>query len=369
MPAAHELDPHNTFERFIKGISNDVAYAAAEAAAKGSSLYNPLFIHGSSGTGKTHLLQAIAHATSERLPEAQIRYTTAEEFTNAMRTYIKQEKMNAFRLGVRKIDVLLVDDIQYLLDKRWTHGEFVHTFNALRDSGKPVILTADCPPEDLAGFEKVLRDRLQSGVVVELEPPDEGIKRTLVSRRSADCGLELPEQVVGFLASQSEAGIRALQGAVSKIVLHCLSRNEKPTIALVKQLVNFGLAKPDLHSILNVVATHFQLTPAQLREKTNSPRISEPRQIAMYLAREAGFSSVEIARQFRKDHSTVLHAVKKIKDSRNTRNALHDCWLNWRRKPAYNSHPVQRKQIARGPNSVDRRLHVTWCILEWGGRN
>lgn len=243
-----------------------------------------------------------------------------------MRTYIKQEKMDAFRLGVRKIDILLVDDIHYLVDERyrWTHKEFLHTFNALRDSGKQVILAADCPPEDLAGFEKLLRDRLQSGVVVELEPPNENIKRTLALARATDCGLNLPEEVVGFLASQTEAGVRAIQGAVSKIALYCASRNEKPTVALLKQLVKFGPAKADFHTVLGVVATHFRLTPEQLKAKTNSPKISGARQIAIYLARQAGFSSVEIGRHLGKNHSTVLHSVNKIEKCRKTRNDLDD---------------------------------------------
>jgi len=321
--SAKQLNPRFTFDSFIVGSGNEIAHAAAIAVAEGKSpIYNPFFVHGLTGTGKTHLLHAIAHGTQGRCPTAEIRYITAEDFTNAMRTYIQQERMDAFRQGIRKIDMLLVDDLQYLQTRRWTHGEFLHTFNALHESGKQVVIAGNRSLDELEGFDTAPRDRLQSGLVAEIEPPNEEIKIKILLRRAADADFDLPLEIAELLASHLEGGPREILGALTKLIAYRAVKNEPLTVALTKQLIDFGRPRLSFDSILTVVADDFGMKPASLKAKDNSRKTSEPRQIAMYLANQAGISLSEIARQFDKHHTTVLHSVKKIADARKTQKDL-----------------------------------------------
>ncbi|WP_052514957.1 chromosomal replication initiator protein DnaA [Dethiosulfatarculus sandiegensis] len=305
------------FSSFIVGPSNELAYAACHAAANNPGiLYNPLFIFGDSGLGKTHLLTAVGHFLKQHKPLVKTCYNTIESFTNELNQAIVGDTLNRFRNKYRKLDCLLLDDIQLLAGNDRTQEELFHTFNALYDNGKQIIVTSDKKPKDIPSLEKRLRTRFEWGLLADLQLPEEETRVSIVQEKSKQMGLPLSKSAALYLAKQPESSIRVLEGYLTRIQAVSRLKNLEPTLELVrtviKPLVDQNPIAPE--DVLRVVSSHFAVKVADLKSKKKTRDITLPRQIAMYLIRKlTGASFPEIGRIMGgKDHSTVVKGVKKI---------------------------------------------------------
>ncbi len=313
------LNPKSTFENFIVGSCNQFAHAAALAVAqRPSGSYNPLFIYGGVGMGKTHLMHAIGRSLMNEHPGMKVVYTTSEKFMNQMIQCIRLEKMSYFHQFYRSADVLLVDDIQIIGGKERTQEEFFHTFNELFENQKQIVISSDSAPKEVGGLVERLRSRFEWGLIVDVQPPDLETKMAILDQKSLNEGINLPEDVRIFLATRTKSNIRELEGALIKLVAYSSVTNTDITLEMAKQLLKH-LSQPNekritIDSILKAVAERFDLLPNQLKMKSNERRIAYPRQIAMYLAKELTTASLlEIGRTLgNKHHTTVLHSVNKI---------------------------------------------------------
>jgi chromosomal replication initiator protein len=320
--AAH-LNPRYTFEAFVSGSSNQFAHAAAQAVAENpSKAYNPLFLYGGVGMGKTHLMQAIGHKVKARQPEASICYLSSEKFTNEMINSLRYDKMISFRDKFRNVDVLLVDDIQFLAQKERTQEEFFHTFNALHESQKQIVIASDRPPKELAEIEDRLRSRFEWGLIADLQPPDLETKVAILQKKAESERVSLPVDVALFIASNIRSNVRELEGALIRLIAYCSLTGVEVSLSTAQQVLkNFIEAqtkKITIDSIQKAVAEQFGLRVVEIKAKDNSRAIVYPRQIAMYLTKHMTEASLpEIGRQFGgKHHTTVMHSVEKIEELR-----------------------------------------------------
>ncbi len=311
------LDPNFTFERFVVGPSNQFAHAAAEAVAeRPGQTYNPLFIYGGSGLGKTHLLHAIAHRVHARAPELKVRYLTTEQFVNELINSIRRKKMEEFRGAFRALDVLLLDDIQFIAGKERTQEEFFHTFNTLQSAGRQVVFTADRRPADLPGLEERLRSRFLQGLLADVQPPDLETRCAILREKARAAGWELPEEVVLFIARRVQRNVRELEGSLNRILAYA----QLTTMPLSVELARTALSDllPDQRNaspseIIRFVAHHYGVRVSDLKGRSNRRSVALPRQVSMYLIREVlGLSYPEIGRLFGKHHSTVIYAVDAV---------------------------------------------------------
>lgn len=327
IPAAGEaesrLNPKFTFSDFVVGACNQFAHAAAKAVAeKPGAEYNPLYIYGGVGLGKTHLMHAVGRALLDRYPDLRIVYTPAERFMNEMIACLKQNRMPQFREKYRSADILLVDDVQFLGGKDATQDEFFYTFNELHETQRQIVLTSDAPPNQIHGLVERLRSRFSSGLMVDVQPPDLETRMAILEKKAEAEGIELPEDVRHFLATKTKTNIRELTGALSKLSMHASVANERITLSMahqaLKYLVPNGEKRISLEAIIKAVAGDWELTPAQLKQKTNERKITRPRQVAMYLAKQLTSASLpEIGRAFgNKHHTTVLHSIEVIEKAR-----------------------------------------------------
>ncbi len=321
--SASQLNPKLTFDGFVVGSCNQFAHAAAKAVATmPSRSYNPLFIYGGVGMGKTHLMHAIGRALLDNFGGMRIVYTSSERFMNEMIACIKTDRMPIFHQHYRSADVLLVDDIQILAGKERTQEEFFHTFNELYDHQKQIVISSDSPPKNIPGLVERLRSRFEWGLIVDIQPPDLETKMAILDKKSEAEGIDLPQDVRIFIATKTKSNVRELEGALTKLIAYSSVTNTPINIAMaqhtLKYLVHNQDRKVSLESIIRLVAERFQLQPAQLKQKTNVHRITFPRQIAMYLIKELTHASLpEIGRAFSgKHHTTVLHSIQKIEDLR-----------------------------------------------------
>jgi chromosomal replication initiator protein len=319
------LNPKFSFENFVVGSCNQFAHAAAKAVATSPSRsYNPLFIYGGVGMGKTHLMHAIGRSLLEHYGSMKIVYTSSERFMNEMISSIKSERMSAFHRHYRSADVLLVDDIQTLAGKERTQEEFFHTFNELYDHQKQIVLSSDSTPKGTPGLVERLRSRFEWGLMVDIQPPDLETKMAILDKKSESEGVELPEDVRIFIATRTKSNVRELEGALIKLIAYSSVTDTKITLAMaqhvLKHIVQGQEKRISIDSIVRAVAEKFGLQPAQLKQKTNARQISYPRQVAMYLVKELTQCSLpEIGRAFGgKHHTTVLHSVHKIDQLRHT---------------------------------------------------
>ncbi len=321
--SAAQLNPRYTFDAFVIGSGNQFAHAACQAVAeRPSKAYNPLFLYGGVGMGKTHLMQAIGHEIKRRTPQAAICYVSSEKFTNEMINSLRYDKMISFRDKFRTMDVLLIDDIQFLAQKERTQEEFFHTFNALHESMKQIVIASDRPPKELAEFEDRLRSRFEWGLIADIQPPDLETKVAILQKKSEQERVTLPTDVALFIASNIRSNVRELEGALIRLVAHSSLIGAEITLPytqqVLKNFIDSQARKVTIESIQKAVAEQFGLRLVEIKAKNNSRSIVYPRQIAMYLAKHLTEASLpEIGRQFGgKHHTTVLHSVDKIEEAR-----------------------------------------------------
>jgi chromosomal replication initiator protein len=314
------LNPNYTFDKFVVGSCNRLAHASALAIGENPGCaYNPLFVHGNVGLGKSHLLQAICHTVIKRDPGARVLYMSCEDFTNSYIQAIQAHQLDAFREFHRTADVLVIDDVQFLANKDKTQDEFFHTFNALYDAQKQIVLSSDRPPVEIPTIEERLVSRFKWGLVAEVETPCFDTRAAIVRRKAKGRGVDLPEDVAAFLAERVTANIRELEGAVIKVVGIAAITEQPITLALAESCMR---GMPVRHSqvsaddVMTLITTEFAISARELTGKGRTQTVSLPRQIAMYLLRDHTENSLEdVGRIFgNRDHTTVLYAVTKIRE-------------------------------------------------------
>jgi chromosomal replication initiator protein len=320
---APQLNPKFTFETFVVGACNQFAAAAARSVATNPSRrYNPLFLYGGTGMGKTHLLQAIGHALLEHSSSMRILFTSSERFMNEMIASIRNERMSYFHQRYRSADVLLVDDIQLLGNKERTQEEFFHTFNELHEHQKQIVISSDCPPKDIPGLLERLRSRFEWGLMADMQPPDLETKMAILDKKAELEGVKLPEDVRSFMASRTKSNVRELEGALVKLIAYSSLTGTAINMPMAQQvlrhLVHAQDRKVTIDTIQKAVAEQFDIKPSQLKEKSNTRHIVYPRQVAMYLVKELTNASLpEIGRAFGgKHHTTVMHSIHRIQQQR-----------------------------------------------------
>jgi chromosomal replication initiator protein len=319
-PDAH-LNPRFTFDSFVVGSCNQFAHAAAQAvASKPSQRYNPLFIYGGVGMGKTHLMHAIGRSLLNNYASMRIVYTSSERFMNEMITSIRMQRMPLFHRHYRSADVLLVDDIQVLGRKEGTQDEFFYTFNELYEHQKQIVISSDKPPKEIPGLLDRLRSRFEWGLMVDIQAPDLETKMAILDKKAEEEGVKLPEDVRVFLATKTKSNVRELEGALVRLVAYSSVAGTPITLAMAQQVLknvfHNGERRVSIETIIRAVAAKYELQPAQLKLKSNRREIARPRQIAMYLAKELTSASLpEIGRAFGgKHHTTVLHSIHRIQE-------------------------------------------------------
>lgn len=314
------LNPKYTFENFVVGESNSFAHNAslAVAEAPGKS-FNPLFIYGGVGLGKTHLMHAIGHFVLAHQPSAKVIYVTSERFTNDIINGIINKNTAGFREKYRNVDLLLVDDIQFLGRKERTQEEFFHTFNALYESNRQIVISCDRPPREIPGLEDRLRSRFESGLMTDIQAPDLETRIAILRKKAANDNWRLPDEVITFIADKINSNIRELEGALIRVIAYASFNNRQLTLELAKEVLHDvispkGQKKITIPMIQEAVAEFFQVSMDELKARRRTKTVTLPRQIAMYIARELTEASLpKIGEEFGgRDHTTVIHACEKI---------------------------------------------------------
>jgi chromosomal replication initiator protein len=327
---AAQLNSRYTFDNFVIGNGNQFARAASLAVAeRPSRAYNPLFLYGGVGMGKTHLMHAIGHEVKRRNPGFVISYVSAEKFTNEMINSLRTDRMTSFRDRFRSVDVLLIDDIQFIAQKERTQEEFFHTFNALHESMRQIVIASDRPPKELAEIEDRLRSRFEWGLIADIQPPDLETKVAILQKKAESEQVTLPTDVALFIASNVRTNVRELEGALVRLIAWCQHNHMEITLSTtqqcLRQFIDMQVRKVTIEAIQRAVAESFGMRVADLKQKNNSRNVVVPRQIAMYLAKQMTEASLpEIGRQFgNKHHTTVMHSIGKIDELRRTDKDLH----------------------------------------------
>jgi chromosomal replication initiator protein len=313
------LNPKYTFESFVVGASNQFAHAAARAVAEiPSKSYNPLFLYGGVGLGKTHLMHAIGHYIQARNRHLNLLYISTDRFINEMINAIRFDRLPAFRQKYRAIDVLLVDDIQFIAGKDRTQEEFFHIFNALHDSQKQIVISSDCPPRQIPTIEERLHSRFEWGLIADIQPPDIETKVAILRKKAESERVELPENVALFIASKVRTNIRELEGSLIRLVAFASLTGRDIDLPLAQEILKDLIHTEDkpitIEMIQKFVADHYNVKLTELKAKNNAKAVAVPRQIAMYLTKTLTDASLpEIGKGFGgKHHSTVIHSVRKI---------------------------------------------------------
>jgi chromosomal replication initiator protein len=317
------LNPKYTFESFVVGSSNQFAHAAARAVAEiPSKSYNPLFIYGGVGLGKTHLMHAIGHYILAREKKLNLAYISTDRFINEMINAIRFDRLPQFRQKYRAIDVLLIDDIQFIAGKDRTQEEFFHIFNALHDGQKQIVVSSDCPPRQIPTIEERLHSRFEWGLIADIQPPDIETKIAILRKKAEAERVFLPENVALFIASKVKTNIRELEGSLIRLIAYASLTGRDIDLPLAQETLRDLLHAEDkpvsIEMIQKYVADHYSLKISELKAKNNSKSIAQPRQIAMYLTKSLTAASLpEIGKEFGgKHHSTVIHSIRKIDDMR-----------------------------------------------------
>ena len=319
------LSPRYSFDTFIVGTSNQFAHAACRAVAEAPSRsYNPLFIYGGVGLGKTHLMHAIGHYVVTHLKNLQLTYISSERFMNEMINAVRYDRILDFRERYRSVDVLLVDDVQFLAGKEGTQTEFFHTFNALYDSQKQIVISSDCPPHEIPQLEERLRSRFEWGLIADIQAPDLETKTAILKRKAESEGVPLADNVAIYIAGKIKSNIRELEGSLIRLIAYASLTGREITLTLAQDVLRNVLQNDDravtIESVQKAVADHYSLKVSEIKSKNNSKSVAMPRQIAMYLCKNLTNASLpEIGRSFGgKHHSTVIHSIRKIEELRKT---------------------------------------------------
>jgi chromosomal replication initiator protein len=315
------LSPKYTFDSFVVGSSNELAYAACQAVAKSpGTKYNPLFLYGGVGLGKTHLMQAVGNEILRRDPSKKIEYVTSEEFTNQFVNSIRNKKIHSFTNKFRDVDVLIIDDMQFLGTKEKTQEAFFHTFNALHQTNKQIIISSDKPPKAIPSLEERLRSRFESGMMADIQPPDLETRAAILQSKASSQGIMLPAEVVEYLSRNIKQNIRELEGALTQLMAHCEFLGVEPSVATVTGILgNIAMARPKLKPlsaklVIERTALYYDLSADDITGPKRDKEIVLPRQIAMYLMRhEMNLSFPKIANAVGgRDHTTAMHSVAKV---------------------------------------------------------
>ena len=322
-PRSGGLIPRYTFDTFIVGPSNQFAHAACRAVAETPSRsYNPLFIHGGVGLGKTHLMHAIGHYVVQHHPRLSLLYISSERFMNEMINAVRFDRILDFRSRYRSVDVLLVDDIQFVSGKEGTQNEFFHTFNALHDAQKQIVISSDRPPHEIPALEERLRSRFEWGLIADINPPDIETKAAILKKKAEGEAVPLPDSVAMYLASRIKTNIRELEGSLIRLIAYASLTSKPLTIELaqevLKNVIDHDEKAVTIEQIQKFVADYYQLKLNELKSRNNSKSVAMPRQVAMYLCKALTHASLpEIGRSFGgKHHSTVIHSINKVEDMR-----------------------------------------------------
>lgn len=326
------LNPKYTFDSFVIGNSNRFAHAASLAVAESPArAYNPLFIYGGVGLGKTHLMHAIGHYVLQTNPKAKVVYVSSEKFTNELINSIRHDKNEEFRNKYRNVDILLIDDVQFIAGKESTQEEFFHTFNALHDANKQIILSSDRPPKEIPTLEDRLRSRFEWGLIADMQPPDFETRMAILKKKADVENLNIANEVLVYIATKIKSNIRELEGALIRIVAYSSLTNSSITVELaseaLKDIISNKQAKAiTIDIIQDVVANFYNLRIEELKSQRRTRNVSFPRQIAMYLARKlTDLSLPKIGEEFGgRDHTTVIHAYEKISEEIKTNEALEN---------------------------------------------
>jgi chromosomal replication initiator protein len=317
------LTPRYTFETFIVGPSNQFAHAACRAVAEAPSRsYNPLFIYGGVGLGKTHLMHAIGQYVLHHDRSLTLTYISSERFMNEMINAVRYDRILDFRERYRSVDVLLVDDIQFVSGKEGTQTEFFHTFNALYDSQKQIVLSSDRPPHEIPALEERLRSRFEWGLIADIQPPDLETKVAILKRRAEAEAVPLPDDVALYIAGRIKSNIRELEGSLTRLIAYASLTGREISLDLTQEILKDVIEKDEKHvtieSIQKFVADYYGLKVADLKSRNNSKSVAMPRQVAMHFCKSLTHASLpEIGRSFGgKHHSTVIHSIKKVDELR-----------------------------------------------------
>jgi chromosomal replication initiator protein len=320
---AGSLAPRYSFDTFIVGPSNQFAHAASRAVAEAPSRsYNPLFIYGGVGLGKTHLMHAIGHYVLNHQRNLKLTYISSERFMNEMINAVRYDRILDFRERYRSVDVLLVDDIQFIAGKEGTQNEFFHTFNALYDSQKQIVISSDCPPHEITSLEERLRSRFEWGLIADIQPPDLETKIAILKKKAESEGIPLPDNVAIYIAGKIKSNIRELEGSLIRLIAYASLTGREISLNLAQDVLRNILQHDEkavtIEIIQKFVADYYQLKLGDLKSRNNSKSIAMPRQIAMYLCKSLTNASLpEIGRSFGGKHqSTVIQSIRKIEDLR-----------------------------------------------------
>jgi chromosomal replication initiator protein len=319
-PIENSLNPKYTFEKFVVGNCNQFAHAASQGAAEmPGKTYNPLFLYGGVGLGKTHLMHAIGHSIKERNRHLRVAYITSEKFMNELINAIRYDKTPAFRDKYRSIDVLLMDDVQFMAGKERTQEEFFHTFNTLHNDQKQIVISSDCPPREIPTLEERLHSRFEWGLIADIEPPDLETKVAILKRKADMDGIHLPDEIAIFIASKIKSNVRELEGSLVRLVAISSLRGVPISKMLAQDAMKniIDSERPEgltIERIARMVASHYKMTVEELKSKNNSRAVAVPRQVAMYLCKRLTKASYpEIGRELGgKHHTTVMHSYDKI---------------------------------------------------------
>ena len=317
------LNPKYTFDTFVVGSNNKFAHAASLAAAESpGEVYNPLFIYGGVGLGKTHLMHSIAHFVINTYPQSRVLYVTSEEFTNELIESIRNSNntaMTKFREKYRNIDVLLIDDVEFIIGKESTQEEFFHTFNALHSAKKQIVISSDKPPKDMEILEDRIRSRFEWGLIADISSPDYETRMAILRKKEELDGYNLDEEIIKYIATNVKSNIRELEGALNKLMAFANLEKQEVTLALAEQVLK-DIISPDEKRIItpeyiiNTVCEHFDVSLEDIKSNKRSSKIVHPRQIAMYLCRDMTDTALKVIGKYmgNRDHTTVKHGIEKI---------------------------------------------------------
>ena len=339
VPANSTLNPRYTFDEFVVGGNNMHAHAAALAVAENpGKAYNPLLLYSNAGLGKTHLIHSIGHYILNENPNANVLYVTSEKFTNDLINSIRDDRNEEFRNSYRTVDVLLIDDIQFIAEKKSTQEEFFHTFNTLVEANKQIVITSDRPPKEIQHLEERIRTRLESSLIIDIQPPDYETRVAILRKKAQKNNMGIPDEILDFVAKSIQSNIRELEGAIKRITLFCSMSNEPVTVDFVKRALT-GIIPPasDIITnelVLDAVSRYFDVEKNDLLSSRRTKEVAYVRQIAMYLCKELVNSTLSDVGNFfgGRDHTTVMHAIKKVsgelKSNMDLKNTITDITNN-----------------------------------------